>query len=76
MGIPPPEMQLFKHGMPINAFYETVLGAKRWGGKEALAAAVASNPFWAGWAPSMLEFVKSIGFDQLEEALYTCMTKE
>ena len=36
VGIPPPEMELFKHCMPVNAYYETTLGAKRWGAREAL----------------------------------------
>ena len=36
VGIPPPEMELFKHIMPLPAYYETVMGAKRWGAKEAL----------------------------------------
>ena len=32
---PPPEFSLFKHAMPADAFYSTVLEAKRWGGTEA-----------------------------------------
>lgn len=37
IGVPTPaaEMTLFKHSVPDNAFYETVLEAKRWSGKEA-----------------------------------------
>lgn len=30
MAIPEPELALFRHKMPINAFYETVQFAKRW----------------------------------------------
>eukprot|EP01052_Picozoa_sp_SAG31_P050925 SAG31_NODE_11855_length_992_cov_0.856663_2_plen_156_part_00 len=32
----PPEMELFKHAMPLPAFYQTVMGAKRWSAAEAL----------------------------------------
>jgi len=35
-GIPPPEMALFKHIMSEPAFYQTVMGAKRWGAADAL----------------------------------------
>ena len=38
VGIPPPEMELFKHAMPLPAFYQTVMAAKRWGAAEALVA--------------------------------------
>jgi enoyl-CoA hydratase/carnithine racemase len=37
VGIPPPEMELFRHAMPPNAFFETTMGAKRWGAKDSLA---------------------------------------
>jgi hypothetical protein len=29
-------MELFKHAMPLPAFYETTMGAKRWGASDAL----------------------------------------
>lgn len=38
VGIPPPEMELFRHVLPKPAFYETVMGAKRWGAQDALRA--------------------------------------
>lgn len=38
MSIPEPELALFRHKMPISAFYETVQFSKRWTGPEALAA--------------------------------------
>jgi enoyl-CoA hydratase/carnithine racemase len=40
--IPSPELTLFKHAMPIHAFHQTVLEAKRWSGPEALAAGIVS----------------------------------
>jgi len=42
VGIPPPELALFAHAMPRPAFYDTVMGAKRWGAEEALAAGLVS----------------------------------
>ena len=38
VGIPPPEMSLFKHAMDQPSFYATVMGAKRWTAQEALRA--------------------------------------
>jgi len=35
---PPPEFTLFRHTMPSNTFYQSMLQAKRWVGKEAEAA--------------------------------------
>jgi enoyl-CoA hydratase/carnithine racemase len=40
MSIPEPELALFRHKMPMNAFFETVQLAKRWTGTEALAAGI------------------------------------
>jgi enoyl-CoA hydratase/carnithine racemase len=37
---PPCELTLFRHAMPADAFYSTVLEAKRWGGAEAAARGV------------------------------------
>jgi enoyl-CoA hydratase/carnithine racemase len=36
VGIPPPEMELFAHAVSKPAFYQTVMGAKRWGADDAL----------------------------------------
>lgn len=40
--IPPPELELFRHAMPIHTFHDTVLSAKRWSGPESLAAGIVS----------------------------------
>lgn len=40
MVIPPPELALFTHKMPANAFFETVQLAKRWSGPAALEAGI------------------------------------
>jgi enoyl-CoA hydratase/carnithine racemase len=37
MAIPEPELALFRHKVPMNAFYETVQLARRWSGPDALA---------------------------------------
>ena len=36
VGIPPPEMELFAHAVSKPAFYQTVMGAKRWGAADSL----------------------------------------
>lgn len=38
--IPQPELTLFRHDMPANAFHETVLSARRWGADDALRAGI------------------------------------
>lgn len=38
MAVPEPELALFRHKMPLPAFFETVQFAKRWTGPDALAA--------------------------------------
>ncbi len=40
MVIPPPELALFRHKIPMNAFFETVQLARRWTGPDALAAGI------------------------------------
>ena len=40
MKIPTPELALFRHKIPMNAFFETVQLARRWTGPEALAAGI------------------------------------
>ncbi len=40
MVIPPPELALFRHKVPMNAFFETVQLARRWTGPDALAAGI------------------------------------
>ncbi|NKC11273.1 MAG: enoyl-CoA hydratase [Gammaproteobacteria bacterium] len=40
MVIPPPELALFRHKMPMNAFFETVQHARRWTGPDALKAGI------------------------------------
>jgi len=40
MAIPRPELALFRHKIPMNAFYETVQLARRWTGPAALAAGI------------------------------------
>lgn len=40
MIIPPPELALFRHKIPMNAFFETVQLARRWTGPDALAAGI------------------------------------
>ncbi len=43
MRIPPPELALFRHKIPMNAFFETVQLARRWTGPEALAAGIVQH---------------------------------
>ena len=38
--IPEPELALFKHKIPMNAFFQTVQLARRWSGVDALAAGI------------------------------------
>lgn len=38
--IPPPELELFRHAMPVHSFHDTVLSAKRWSGPEAQGAGI------------------------------------
>jgi enoyl-CoA hydratase/carnithine racemase len=40
MTIPDPELALFRHKIPMNAFFETVQLAKRWTGPDALSAGI------------------------------------
>ena len=40
LSIPAPELALFRHKLPANAFFETVQLARRWTGPDALAAGV------------------------------------
>jgi len=40
MSIPEPELALFRHKLPMSTFHQTVILAKRWGGREALDAGV------------------------------------
>lgn len=40
MRIPAPELALFKHKLPANAFFETVQLSRRWTGPDALAAGI------------------------------------
>lgn len=40
MVIPNPELALFRHKIPMNAFFETVQLARRWAGPDALAAGI------------------------------------
>jgi enoyl-CoA hydratase/carnithine racemase len=40
MVIPHPELALFRHKLPMNAYVETVMQARRWAGPQALAAGV------------------------------------
>ena len=40
LSIPRPELSLFKHKIPANAFYETVQLSKRWTGPDALDAGI------------------------------------
>ena len=40
MTIPEPELALFRHKIPMPAFHQTVQFAKRWGGRDALAAGI------------------------------------
>lgn len=40
MTIPEPELALFRHKIPMNAFFETVQFARRWTAKDALAAGI------------------------------------
>ncbi len=43
MVIPNPELALFRHKMPMNAYFETVLQAKRWSAPLALEAGIAQQ---------------------------------
>ncbi len=40
LSVPEPELALFRHKIPMNAFFETVQLAKRWTGVDALAAGI------------------------------------
>lgn len=40
MVIPPPELALFRHKLPMNVFFETVQLARRWTGADALTAGI------------------------------------
>lgn len=40
MVIPPPELALFRHKLPMNVFFETVQLARRWTGPDAFAAGI------------------------------------
>lgn len=40
MVIPDPELSLFRHKLPANSFFETVMHAKRWSGQLALEAGI------------------------------------
>ena len=40
MTIPEPELALFRHKMPMDAFFQTVLHARRWSGADALQAGI------------------------------------
>ncbi len=40
MSIPEPELALFRHKMPLDAFFQTVQLARRWNGPDALAAGI------------------------------------
>jgi ClpP class serine protease len=40
MTIPEPELALFRHKMPMDAFFQTVQLARRWTGVDALAAGI------------------------------------
>jgi enoyl-CoA hydratase/carnithine racemase len=41
--IPEPELSLFRHKIPMNAFFETVLLARRWTGPDALEAGIVQH---------------------------------
>ena len=43
MRIPEPELALFRHKIPINAFFETVQLSRRWTGPEALQAGIVQH---------------------------------
>ncbi len=43
LAIPEPELALFRHKLPINAFFESVQLARRWSGPDALAAGVVQH---------------------------------
>jgi enoyl-CoA hydratase/carnithine racemase len=43
MIIPPPELALFRHKMPMPAFFDTVQLARRWSAPEALAAGIVQH---------------------------------
>ena len=43
MAIPRPELALFRHKIPMNAFYETVQLARRWTGPAALAVGIVQH---------------------------------
>jgi enoyl-CoA hydratase/carnithine racemase len=48
MAIPEPELALFRHKLPMPAFHQTVVLAKRWAGPEALEAGVVQHLADAG----------------------------
>ena len=50
--IPDPELALFAHAMPVAAFHETVLRARRWSAEEAVAAGVIAGTLDGALAPA------------------------
>jgi len=52
LGIPAPELALFRHKLPLNVFFEKVQLARRWTGPDALAAGIVQA---TGSADALLE---------------------
>lgn len=77
--IPEPELALFRHKMPISAFFETVQLARRWTGPDALAAGIvqgtAAHPDVLTDALSRARELAHLGenrevFGQMKESIY------
>ncbi len=61
MKIPEPELALFRHKLPANAFFETVQLAKRWAGPQALEAGIVQGVATLDELPSVaLEMAKEL----------------
>ena len=79
MVIPPPELALFRHKLPMDAFFETVQLARRWSGPDALSAGivqgVAPFPALAGAAMARAEELSRLGenrevYGRMKESIY------
>ena len=79
MTIPEPELALFRHKIPMPAFFQTVQFARRWGGPEALAAGIVQQVTdLASNLPTAIERAQSLAhlaknrsnFQWMKEHLY------
>lgn len=79
MTIPEPELALFRHKIPMPAFFQTVQFARRWGGADALAAGIVQQTTdMASILPRAIERAQSLAhlgknrtnFNRMKERIY------